>query len=625
MEIEKLEKEIRRHNRLYWIENAPVIADEEYDRMVEDLRAQDPNNPVLSEIGAGKDAQGKIAHPTPMLSLDKCYNMEDLLKWMKKAGGMVTVTHKVDGLAAAIRYDRRGDLAVAATRGDGRRGDDITANVTRVAGVPVRIDGTTFPVEIRGEVYMPLETFAAFEGEFANPRNLAAGALKHKDPEETAKYGLHFVAYDLLGTDLQTEMNKLEVLNDWEFQTPPVSVATSADELAKAVSVYTETAKKLDYETDGIVFKVNRVSYQAEMGSTGHHPRYSIAWKFQGESGKSVLREVVWQVSRSGTINPVAVIDPVELSGVTVTRASLHNLAIMDTINTKIGAEVDVTRRGGVIPHIEMCYGGDGEVEPPDCCPSCGGFAYEEGDFLQADHKPECRPVAVGRFLHFLKRVGMKGLGEKHVDKLLELGYIRAHMLMDILVVSVSRLGDVVGAKTALKLDKRRDALVGNVEEAYLLAAFGIPLVGRTVSEKILPAVGGFKKMLECELEDFMKIDGIGLSIADSLYGHIQNHKAEMELMRAKLKPKGVVVEGKFGGEVFLFTGKLEGMKRNEAAKLVKEMGGSVASSASKKVTYVVTNASGVAGKSRSSKMKKAKELGLKVIGEKEFLAMCVQ
>ena len=370
LSVAQLEEAVRFHNAAYWVDDAPVISDPDFDVLVETLRAKAPDSPVLDLIGpagAGEALEEefggeKVAHDPPMLSLDKCYDEPTLLRWFDKFEGDAVVTPKVDGVAVCIRFDGSGRLAVASTRGNGLFGELITEQVKRIVNVPESIE--VGALEVRGEAYMPWSVFRAkFAAIYSSPRNLTAGALKQKDPEQTRKYEIHFFAYDVVGREFDSEAEKMAFVASIGF-TPVDHRVVPHEKLQETFEEFEELRPTLDYDTDGVVYKANHTAEQKRMGFTAHHPRYAIAYKFQGDSGQSTLREVLWSVSRTGAINPVGIVDPVELSGATVTRVSLHNLSIMEKLGgeqgLRIHSKVVMVRRGGVIPHLERV------VEPGD-------------------------------------------------------------------------------------------------------------------------------------------------------------------------------------------------------------------------------------------------------------------
>jgi len=350
MNTDELESEVREHNRLYFEINAPVISDYEFDELVEELKKRRPKSLALTElVGDGGSGGRKIKHERPMLSLDKCYDEETINSWVAKFEGDVVVSPKIDGCAVSIRYGSDGNLLFASTRGDGDEGEDITENVKRIKSIP---SSASENVEVRGEVFMPLSVFKRYSAEFANPRNLAAGAIKQKDPAKTAEYDLSFLAYDIIGIDLSTEGEKFEMLEGLGFKNVDWRLVSRTD-LQLPFDEILKKRGEYDFETDGVVYKANVLSEQVRLGATAHHPRYAMAYKFQGDSGSTTLLDVEWSVSRTGAITPVAIVEPVHLSGAKVRRASLHNLAILNSLNITLGAKVLMMRRGGVIPHVE--------------------------------------------------------------------------------------------------------------------------------------------------------------------------------------------------------------------------------------------------------------------------------
>ncbi|HEX5034769.1 MAG TPA: hypothetical protein VFW62_09830, partial [bacterium] len=406
----ELEKAVRRHNDLYFKKAKPEISDAEFDLMVERLKEVKPGSKVLEEIGSDLSEAGKkIEHSSPMLSLDKCYSLEDLTEWASKLSGDVVATPKIDGLAIAIHSDGGGALFQAETRGDGFKGDDITRNVLEIADIPKKI--SEGHVEIRGEVYMRRSVFKGYESDFANPRNLAAGAVKQKDPKKTGEYRLNFFAYEVLGRPIEEEIDNVRWLKKLGFS--PIDaelLSREPPELEKVFQRLFEIRDKLDYELDGVVYKANLIADQVRLGASAHHPRWAIAYKFQGDSGTSVLREVEWSVSRTRAITPIGIIDPVRLSGATVTRVSLHNYGLMKKMGVSIGAEVLVMRRGGVIPNLEQVTKPTKKlVEAPEKCPSCGFPTEVVDDFLYCTNAKGCRSTKIGELRHFVAVLEIEG------------------------------------------------------------------------------------------------------------------------------------------------------------------------------------------------------------------------
>ncbi len=422
-EIKDLEAEIRRHNRLYWDEAKPEITDVAYDVLVRKLRVLAPASPVLEEMGPTKPAEvgAEVRHKAPMLSLDKCYSVEELDDWAKSFTGSVVAMPKFDGIACSLHYDRSGKLVIAATRGDGVVGDDITANAMRIADIPQRLRGAdrpAVPLEVRGEIYMKLSIFERFKAEgMANPRNLTAGAIKQKDADKSAAYKLSFAGYDLEGAGLETHEAELTLLEKLGFAHVDHFVLEREDAV-KGYERFAELRPTLDYEIDGVVFKVSSTREQTRLGSTSHHPRYAIAYKFQGDAGSTTLRAVEWSAGPNrASSRRIAVVDPVFLSGVTVTRASLHHAGFIDKLGLTLGATVTLVRRGGVIPNVELVTApGDTPIDLPSVCPSCGSPAVRERDFLYCTTPNDCKAAVVGQLAHFAGALDMMGFGETMLE-----------------------------------------------------------------------------------------------------------------------------------------------------------------------------------------------------------------
>ena len=414
LSVEELEKRVLYHNDRYWVQDAPEISDEEYDLLVRQLEKLAPDSPVLAIIGSGEvggrgDFGNKVVHQRPMLSLGKCYTPGEFLDWVKMvalalkatleadsslerlkrtyprildAPGrndaaeaaldefVVAVTPKIDGVAASIRYDAEGRMEVASTRGDGAVGEDFTWNARLVQGIPVAIDKG--PLEVRGEVHMRNSVFSSrYADEFSNPRNLTAGSLKQKEGNRAQAMDLTFHAYDLLGEEVPSEDKKAQRLRELGFL-PVEATLVPAREVPSLYESLGQNRSNWDFDTDGIVIKLNDCTVHDLLGVTAHHPRYAIAYKFQGDTGLSTLQGVEWSVSRTGTITPVAHIEPVILSGASVAKCSLHNISIFNQHELKIGDLVQVTRRGGVIPNLEASLGGGTQtVMVPTICPAC--------------------------------------------------------------------------------------------------------------------------------------------------------------------------------------------------------------------------------------------------------------
>lgn len=624
MSVGELEEAVRHHNYLYFVKNKSEISDQEFDRLVETLRKKKPDAPVLQEIGSDVSQIGKtVRHEVLMLSLDKCYNEEDLNHWASKFEGDAVASPKIDGCAVSLNYNRQGILAMAATRGSGVEGEVITPNIKYIQDIPKQIRLKN--IEVRGEIYMSLSVFKRYQETFANPRNLAAGAIKQKDPRKTGAYHLSFFAYDLLYAGCKTEEEKRKWLEREKF--PIVEGRrVSKNEMQKVFEAFYEKRLKQDYETDGVVYKANLVSEQERLGATAHHPRYAIAYKFQGDSGETVLKEVLWSVSRTGTITPVGIVEPVNLSGATVTRVSLHNYGLAKKMGVTIPSKVLMVRRGGVIPNVEEIIEGKGKpIQVPKKCPSCGSPIEVRDDFLYCANPKKCAVSKIGELNHFVKVVGIDGFGRKHLLQLYENGLVKDpadfYRLTADDLTPLERMGETLAAKLTANIDAKRKLPLD-----IFLRALGISELGKHVS-KILAGFGSVERVLKLKKEKLDEIPTIGERIAVIVVEGLKEKKKMIaRLLKHVAVEKGIFkrkAQGPLSGKSFLFTGTLLAMPREEAQGLVEEKGGVAASSISKNLDYLVVGDGGGGG-SKLGKVKKLQKKGAKVriLSETRFVKM---
>ena len=645
LDIPNLEAAVVFHNGQYWVKNDAVISDVDFDKLLEALRAKAPESAILDAIGpegAGELGEEgtleKVIHDPPMLSLDKCYEEETLVKWFEKFEGDAVVSPKVDGVAVCIHYDANGDLKLASTRGNGKTGELITTNVKRLQGVPLKIkDG---PLEVRGEAYMPWTVFEAkFAADYSSPRNLTAGALKLKDPDKAESYQCRFFGYDVVGKEFETEIDKLTYFQESGFEVVEHKLVTH-EELQGAYDDLLERRMELGYETDGVVYKVNKSSEHERMGRTAHHPRFAIAYKFQGESGTSYLREIEWSVSRTGTINPVAIVDPVFLSGAEVTRASLHNLSIMEKLGgengLKLNSKVMMMRRGGVIPHLEkVLEEGDILIEIPKECADCSAETYREIDFLFAHHDIDCRIVRLRQIEHFINVMEIKGIGPKLIETLFDSSLVKVPADLFELTVEKLLTLDRVGDKLANKLV---DRIAGQreVPVAVFLRSLGIDELGNHVGDILGQHNENLDAILAMTKEELAAIHTIGDIIAEKVTAGLKvNHDTILGLTKyiSLVFPSNEPVEAidsAISGKSFLFTGTLESMGRKDAQNRVKELGGTAPSGVNKALDFLVIGDKDYEkyeGGWRSSKLKKAEKYisdgsTMRIINESEFSKM---
>ncbi|MCK6571625.1 NAD-dependent DNA ligase LigA [Myxococcota bacterium] len=625
----RLEFEVRKHNRLYWDENRPVISDPEFDRLVERLRSINPHSPVLDALGPDPAARvgEPVTHRQAMLSLEKCYDEKTLLDWAAKFEGDVVMTPKVDGCACSIRYGADGRLEVAATRGSGTVGEDITANVKRIPNVPARLP-VTAPVEIRGEVYLPLSAFAKLAGEFANPRNTAAGALKQKDPAKSAAVGLRFMAYDVVGAGLETEVEKFAQAAAWGFEPVEHALLDRAGMQAGYES-YVARRQQLDYEIDGVVFRANRVDEQVRLGATSHHPRGAIAYKLQGESGLTILRDVEWSVSRSRIFTPVGIVDPVSLSGATVTRISLHNWGMVRSKGLSIGAECVAVRRGGVIPYLEsVSVPGETPIDYPKTCPTGGFPLREEGDIIVCSCATGCAGAIVGVLSHYANAVGIEGFGDIWLQTLVDAGLLTQpadfYRLRPEDLITFDRMGETLAAKLVENCATHQTDL----PLAVFLAALGVPGLGRTASQTLARHFRSLERVRAATPAELLGLPKFAELSAEKIAAGLaaQAHTIDALLaagVTVATEPEPAATDaaggpGPFTGKSFLFTGTLAAMTREAAQARVEALGGKAASGVSKALSYLVVGSEGKAG----SKLQKAQEAGVTVLTEAEFIAL---
>ena len=632
-----LEALIRHHNHLYWDRHAPEISDTDFDLLVRRLTELAPQSPVLIELGpsgAPQDRFGSpVKHKRPMLSLDKCYGDDELREWTVTFTGDVVVSPKFDGLACALWYNDRGNLYLGATRGDGVEGDDITVNVRQVADIPHHVDTGKRELEVRGELFMKLSVFAQFKDKYSNPRNLTAGAIKHKDTKKSAAYQLSFAAYDLIGTDARTEQEKLEQLHAMGFSTYERKVVPRAEVVA-AYREFAEQRPTFDFEIDGVVFRVERVAEQERMGLNAHHPRYAIAYKFQGDSGTTKLRGIEWSVARTGAITPVALIDPVMLSGALVGRASLHHPGYITKLGLSIDAEVLVTRRGGVIPNVEQVVkAGGAPFELPAQCPSCHGQVRPDGDFLFCSVPSGCRSARLGQLAHFVAVTDIQGFGDRMLGELYDRALVRSPADLYKLKASDLRAIDRVGDKLATKL-------VADVEAHRTLAldvflrSLGVHELGKHVSKILLLEYGSLPAVLALTTAELAAIHSIGDVIARSVTAGLAAVRPVIDellqfvtvpVVEATVRAAAAVATGPLAGESFVFTGKMAKLERKAAQQKVEALGGVAGEAVSKNITYLVTGDDKSDGK-KSTKEKSADKLvaagaPLQIVSESEFLA----
>lgn len=625
MSASELEEAVRYHNYLYFEKNAPVISDYEFDRLVQRLKELKPDSPILSELPSEGEERPKVLHREPMLSLEKAYSEEEVQKWAAKFEGSLIVSPKIDGLAVEIRYETSGDMELAVTRGNGIQGDLITENIRMIDDVPKSLPQGD--LEVRGEIYMRLSVFKKrFQDQFANPRNLAAGAVKQKDPRRTKDYQLSFFAYDLKGADLKSVGDKFAMLETWKIPTVEIKKARR-NEIEKFYQYFLEKRDTYDFETDGVVFQADDLSEQQRLGSTAHHPRYSIAYKYQGDSGVTTLKDVEWNVARSGVITPIGIVEPVELSGAMVSRVSLHNYGLMSEKKLRKGAKVIMVRRGGVIPYLESVQErGQGEsYKSPKQCPSCGSTTEVRDEFLYCSNAEGCTQAKIAELEHFIKTVEIDGFGSKLVTRLYESGFVTEpadyYDLTKENLLQIERMGDKLATKLIRNVQDKR-----TLDFETFLTSLGMREVGKQVARVIASRFGSFKALRKATEEELTTIDMVGPIIAQELITGLEAKKESIDRLLERISVKSVekkTQEGPLAEKKFCFTATLSSMSRNEAQKKVEALGGIATNTVTKDLDYLVVGSEGAAG-SKLTKAEKliSEEVDLKIIGEKEFLRL---
>ncbi len=651
--IEELRREIEYHNYRYYVLDSPVITDEEYDKLFRELveleekfpEFKSPNSPT-QRVGAPPLKEFKtVKHEIPMLSLDNAFNAEELMAFEKKIKRMLktdeeieyVVEPKFDGLSISLLY-RNGELVRGATRGNGIEGEDVTPNVRTIKTIPLFIEDAPPLIEVRGEVVMFKKDFEELNRErrmkgettFANPRNAAAGSVRQLDSSITAKRKLHFFAYAVgiyEGITFKTQEGILLFLKEKRFKvSPDFEKVKGIEQVIKKCLWFQERRDEYPFDMDGAVVKVNSLELQKKLGATTHAPRWAIAYKFPAEEKETIVRDIIIQVGRTGKLTPVAILEPVFVSGSTISRATLHNEDEIKRLGVRIGDHVIVRKAGSVIPEIvrvvkEKRTGKEREFKFPDKCPVCGAKVIRlpgEADYRCTN--ASCPAQIKGRILHFVSRDAMdiENIGESLVNQLVDKGIVKDigdlyYLKVDDLL-PLERMGRVLAEKIVRNIQNSKNRPLHR-----LIYGLGIFHVGKHVAEILTQKFKTMDEFLKANIEDYMEIEGIGPKTAKSLYMFFHEPK-NIELIE-KLKKAGVRMteeesEGKLKGLVFVFTGALKSMTRHEAEELVKSEGGSVASSVSKKVNYVVV------GEKPGSKLEKAKRLGVKIINEEEFLKL---
>ncbi|RLF27330.1 MAG: DNA ligase (NAD(+)) LigA [Thermoplasmata archaeon] len=655
--IEELRKLIRHHDYLYYVLNKPEISDAEYDKLMLELKELEekypefitPDSPTQRVGGFPAEEFKTVTHTKPMLSLDSAFTEEDIRRFderVKRELGVESVEYvaepKLDGLSVELVYEN-GVFVRGSTRGDGVNGEDVTENLKTIRAVPLRLrEGRGVPslLAVRGEVIMHIDDFEELnkqliergEEPLANPRNAAAGSLRRLDPRETAERPLDIFFYEILnieGVEVDTQWDALNLLREWGLKVNRlIEKCRNIDDAIKYHGWMAEKREKLSYEIDGVVIKVDRLEYHEKLGIKARSPRWAIAYKFPPREEETEIVDIVVQVGRTGALTPVALLKPVDVTGVTVSRATLHNQDFIDQMDVRIGDKVKVARAGDVIPEVvkvlkEKRTGKEKKFHIPSRCPVCGSKVVKEGAFYRCTGGLACIAQLKRSIAHYASKGAMdiEGLGRKNVDLLVDSGLVR-------------RLSDLYTLKKEDLLslprfaEKSAENLIEGIEKsknqnlARFIYALGIPNVGEHMARVLAEHFKSLDNLMKASVEDLTSIHEVGPETAESIVSFFREktNRDEIERMK-KLGVKATVerVEKKKGlldDKVFVFTGALKSFSREEAKSLVEELGGRAASSVSRNVDFVVV------GENPGSKYDKAKKLGLKIIDEEEFKKM---
>jgi DNA ligase (NAD+) len=657
--IEALREKIRHHEYLYYVLDNPELSDADFDKLMNELKRMEADHPELitpdspTQRVGGKPREGfvKARHSSPMLSLDNAYSEEELRDWERRVhelSGRTDLEYmcelKLDGMSLALVYND-GHLERGITRGDGNIGEDVTLNVRTVRSIPLSVAkeklkkaGIPADFETRGEMLMPLAAFRKLNEDrekqglatFANPRNFTAGTVRQLEPSITAQRRMDYFAYMLLKdgqTFFDRQSKTMDALEAAGFKVNPNrKLVKNLDEVLKFIQTWEKKRDSLPYEIDGIVIKVDRTAWQRELGFTGKAPRWAIAYKFAARGAVTQIEDIVPQVGRTGKLTPVAWLKPVPIGGTTVSRATLHNMDFIDELGVKIGDWVEVERGGDVIPKVVKVVEdkdhprGHKQFEMPEHCPVCGGNVVRTPG--EADHRcvnANCPAKLQGTILHFASRhvMNIDGLGEALVNQLTERGLVKnvadLYKLKQDDLLQLERMGEKSADNVLAEIETSKKLPLERV-----IYGLGIRMVGERTAQFLAEHFGSLDAIMAASAEELEEVNEVGPRIAESIvefFADEHNRKLVDDLRKAGLTFTGQKKEKgtKLTGKTFVLTGTLERHTRDEAKKMIEDEGGRVSGSVSKKTDYVV------AGSDAGSKLDKARELKVNVIGEEEL------
>ena len=656
-EAEELREKIRRHEYLYYVEDAPEISDAKFDLLMNRLKEIEaahpelatPDSPTVRVGGTPREGFTTVRHARPMLSLDNAFSYDALRDWdrrVREGSGREDIEyiaeHKFDGLSISLQYED-GVLVRGVTRGDGTTGEDVTPNVKTVRSIPLRIDDSAIKklklpksFEVRGEILMTRKAFEALNRQqeeaggkiFVNARNSAAGSLRVLDPAITRQRKLDFFAYYLYvdgKAPFAKHSDSLEALKKLHFRaSDDWKCCDGIEAVIKYCESWDAKREKLAYEIDGVVIKVNSTALQNELGFTAKAPRWAVAFKYPARQETTVVNDILVQVGRTGTLTPVAVLEPVQVGGVTVSRSTLHNMDEIERLGLHIGDTVLIERAGEVIPHVlKVVKEGKNRraFKMPAKCPECGSAIHKaEGEVAYRCVNAACPAKRKESLLHFAGRHAMDidGLGDKIVDQLVDKGIVKD--VADLYSLKLDQVADLerMAEKSAQNL---LDEIAASKKQplSRLIYALGMRFVGERTGQLLAENFGSLEELEEAKSEDLEKVTEVGPKVSESIvefFSEPANRKLIKKLHAAGVRPtaeKREIKSQKFAGKSFVFTGALERRSREEAGELVLQHGGKLSGSVSKKTDYVVV------GADPGSKYDKAKELGVTILTESEF------
>ncbi len=651
-EIEKLRKEINYHSKLYYVYDAPVISDYDFDMLMQRLKTLESEHPELitpdsptQRVGGQALSQfAQVHHQVPLESLTDVFSYDELFAFGERMDSLIpeehnyTVEPKIDGLSMSLEYEN-GVFVRGATRGDGTTGEDVTENLRTVRSVPLRIDNAPERLIVRGEVYMSKAVFEELNREreirgeplLANPRNAAAGSMRQLDPKVAASRKLDIICFNLQfasGEPFKTHADTLDAMRDMGFPVVQYKVYDNIRDCVERIEWLGENRGELPFDMDGAVIKINSLSQRAALGSTAKAPRWAVAFKYPPEKKESRVIDIAVQVGRTGVLTPKVIVEPVRLAGTTVSAATLHNQDNIDRLDVRLGDTVVLQKAGEIIPEVvSVNYArrpeGTVPFKMPEFCPECGSPVVrdEDGAALRCT-SPECPAQRLRNIAHFASREAMdiEGLGISVCESLINSGLVRSFADLYYLEAQSVSMLDRMGEKSAQNLiaaiEKSKRAGL-----ARLLCAFGIRQVGQKASKTLAMHFRDLDAVMSASEDELKAIPDIGAITAGFIteWFSLEQSKHQIRLLReagVSFDSRESIVDSRFAGKTFVLTGALENYTRDEASAIIERYGGKASGSVSKKTSYVL------AGENAGSKLTKARELGIPVITEEEFAEM---